>query len=319
MKQATLKELYEGRSPLLNYDFDTDVAVEHLNTRGMFVLRGLLSTELVEALKLEGRNLHRESTKFARDTYSGDSGNSYRINVALTRLQKNDKYLNASSIKTVIDHPKFRYLVDTALSSKSGVSNYIYDYSTIDSGKERKDADLFPLHYDWRDHCRCIKIYIYLSDVGVEQGAIRYIPYSHQLVRYLWRNKTSEMQQQWDKCKGTGISRNSLENLLTSVSPDIENNYPINETIEILKSISNAREKSYQFAVTGNPGDVLVFDENGIHGGGPINNGYRYICRAHFVDRKYVNRLLPDQQTRIMRYLVSPFRRRIRSCLNLPL
>ena len=39
---------------LLNYEFDTDRVVEHLNTRGMFVLRNLLSKELVEALKLEG-------------------------------------------------------------------------------------------------------------------------------------------------------------------------------------------------------------------------------------------------------------------------
>ena len=168
---------------LLNYEFDTDRVVEHLNTKGMFVLRNLLSKELVEALQLEGQNLYRERPKFAKDSRIGDLGNSYRINVVPARVQKYDGYHEISSIKGVIDHPRIRGLVDTALSSKSGVSNYIYDYSTIDSDKEKIGADLFPLHYDWRDHCRCIKVYIYLNDIDVEQGAIRYIPYSHQLVR----------------------------------------------------------------------------------------------------------------------------------------
>ena len=126
------------------------------------------------------------------------------------------------------------------------------------------------------------------------------------------------MQKQWNRSEvDKGSSSNSLENLLTSVSPDVEKNYPNSETIEILRSITNDNEKSFEFAITGKPGDVLVFDENGIHGGCPLNNGYRYICRVHFVDRKYVNRRLPDQQAGIIRYLVSPLRRRIQSCLNL--
>jgi len=302
---------------LLNYQFDTDRVVEHLDTRGMFLLRNLVSKELVESLKLEGQNLYRKSPKFVKDTRAGDLAGSYRINIVPSRVQKYDEYNQISSIKRVIDHPRVRGLVDTALRSKSGVSNYIYDYSTIDAEKEKFGADLFPLHYDWHEHRRCIKFYIYLNDIGVEQGAIRYIPYSHKLVRYLWRNETSELQQIWDRGKEHDI--NSLENLLTTVSANVETNYPNSETIKLLQSITNDKEKSYDFAITGNPGDVLVFDENGIHGGGPIINGHRYICRIHFVNRKFVNRRLPDQQSGIIRHLVSPLRLRIQSLLNLVL
>lgn len=304
--------------PSLNYEFDVDYVVEHLDTKGMFLLRNLISKELVEALKLESKNLYKKNPRFVTNKRADDRSGSYRINIVPIHVHKYDGYDLISSIKRVIDHPRIRDLADTALRSKSGVSNYIYDYSTIESKKEKSGADLFPLHYDWRDYHQCIKLYIYLNDIDVEQGAIRYIPYSHHLVRYLWKNKRRELQQLWSEMDANkGQSPNSLESLLSAVSSEVETNYPNSETIKILKSVISDKEKSHNFAIAGNPGDVLVFDENGIHGGGPMISDHRHICRIHFVDRKYVNRRLPDQQSRAIRYLVSPLRRRIQSLLNL--
>ena len=283
---------------ILNFEVDVDRVVEHLDQEGMFVLRNFISKETIEGLKLEGHNLYRNAPKFSRNTRLGDSKGSYRINVVPERVRRFGSDREIEMIKGIIDHPRIRSLVDAALRSKSGVSNYIYDYSTVDSEKEASGAQLFPLHYDWR-LSRCVKVYIYLTDVGVDQGAIRYIPYSQHLVRYLWANKTAALQEIMDR----EASYNQLEPLLTVVSEDIEADYPRGEVIDNLRGIASDLDQSYDFSIPGKSGDVLLFDENGIHGGGPIKSDYRFICRIHYVDRDYVNRRLPEQQTAARRFL----------------
>jgi ectoine hydroxylase-related dioxygenase (phytanoyl-CoA dioxygenase family) len=289
---------------VLNYELDIDSVVEHLDTRGMFVLRNLISKEQIEALKLEGQNLYRTSPKFSRNSRAGDSTGSYRINLVHARVVKFNGNDEVAEIKKIMDHPSIRLLANTALRSKSGVSNYLYDYSKVDSEHEKFELDLYPLHYDWRDHCRCIKFYIYLNDIDVEQGAIRYICYSQHLVRYLWATKSVEMEKLYEsRTAEGGYSFNSLKSLLTAVSPDIEANYSDKETLKSLQTVVSDPEKSYEFAITGKKGDVLVFDENGIHGGGPLRFGNRNVCRIHFVDRNYVNRRLPEQQIGVVQRL----------------
>lgn len=205
-------------------------------------------------------------------------------------------YDKTKCINELINHPTIRKIANTALQSESGVSNYIFDYSTVKSSKENSGAELFPLHYDWRDYSSCVKVYFYLNDITVDQGAIRYVPGSHRVVKTLWREKPEEMQDLQKKL----ASFNSLNNLAPIIKEHIfsqENR----ETISNLVSANLDSELNYNYAISGRAGDVLLFDENGVHGGGGLSKSFRHICRVHYVDRGYVNKRLPDQQSRLRR------------------
>jgi hypothetical protein len=283
-------------STIVNYEVDTATAMSQLDESGYYVCRNLIDLEFISKLIDESHSLYECDPPFVKNKRAGDSGGSYRLNITNAKVKQCLGYDKTKCVNELINHPMIRKIVNTALQSESGVSNYIFDYSTLKSSKEASGAELFPLHYDWRDYSSCVKVYVYLNDITADQGAMRYVPGSHRVVKTLWAENPEEMQNLQKKL----ASFNSLENLVPVIKEHTfsrENR----ETISNLEFASLNSELNCNYAISGRAGDVLLFDENGVHGGGVLSKGFRHICRVHYVDRGYVNKRLPDQQSRLRR------------------
>jgi len=273
----------------LSSTLDTSVITAAVEREGIYVLPEFLPTSDIAAIADEGRRLAEHRPPFTRAIgETGSSTRSFFINVVPARVQRENGWSWVPSYDRVRSMPLVKDIADRYLGRNWGISNFIYHFAAEPS------TELFHLHFDHFDSQRCFKVYIYLNAANRGNGAFRYIPRSHRLGRAICETPEKNLKLE-----------NSLTRMLEVLDRyvDLSRDSELKECYELLRNIERNPEKSYDYVVAGGPGTVVLFDSVGIHGGGQLMSGERYIARYHFVDSGFLFRNLPDQLPPLKRQL----------------
>jgi hypothetical protein len=270
-------------------DLDIASIAATLEREGIYVLPEFLPTSEVTAIAEEGHRLATERPPFARFIGVQDpSERSFFVNVVPGRVQRENGWNHIPSYDRVRSMPLVKQIADQYLGPNWAISNVIYHLAA------ERLQELFHLHFDHFDGQKCFKVYIYLNAGNRTNGAFRYIPRSHRLGRAICNTPEKNL-------KAENSMTRALEVLDRYV--DLSHETELRECCELLREIERDPEKSYDYVVAGGPGTVVLFDSVGIHGGGQLEQGERYIARYHFVDSRYVFRNLSDQLPPLKRTL----------------
>ena len=130
-----------------------------------------------------------------------------------------------------------------------------------------------------------VKVLIYLSDVGPEQGPFRYVAGSHRLMGPY----EAAVRKTNDKMKHTGTVLCALPthfaqhaNFGDHIDPDTP------ESRNLL-----ARE----MVVCDGRSDLVLFDNNGVHRGGMVRDGHRYMLQCMFSRPAKVSRVREEARS----------------------
>ena len=255
-----------------------------------------ISSEDIALLANEGRRLADSEVDYARSNVARPKDEGFLINIVPSRMT--DAGLNPDDdiFPEMIRKYKFDQVLSGYLDPQWACSNFIYDYVTNTQGNE-----LFPLHFDDFRGCSCLKIYIYLNECNHGNGALRFVPRTHTLMKELIANKSF-----MDFMAAQPDSNNSL----TTVTKFLHEKGAVmgngfferhDETIDLINMVTDREDCSHDFCLEGPAGTVVIFDTVGIHGGGVFHGGERYICRFHGVDRRYQLLYAPEYLTGIKR------------------
>jgi hypothetical protein len=249
-----------------------------LERDGLYVLPEYLSADEIKLIAGDGLRLYEERPAFARvKERAGDAG-AFFAHLIPVRLSRHDGWSRVPSYRWTLSMPLIRDVADRYLGRGWGTSHFIFDRAC--GGEE---GELFPLHFDNFDKRRCLKVYFYLTACGRDNGAFRYVPRSHRLAhRVMW---------------ATDHDENRLAHLLELVDRhcDLSEDTELRECYERLRRLQHEPERAYEHVIPGGPGTMVLFDTAGVHGGGRLTAGERYVARCHLVDSWYVLKHLPDQ------------------------
>ncbi len=264
---------------------DVNKVISKLDLDGICVLPDFLSLNEMTAIANEGHTLFGDDQPFARKHADpGGASGSFLLNLIPERITRHKGWDQIKSFERIISHGLISRVADNYLGPGWGTTAIIYNYTKGPSSDER-----FPLHFDVADGYKMLKAYLYLNTGGLENGAFRYIPGSHRLVR--------AALPKLFKPGTTKVESNNLEDLLEVIRkfPSLINDPDMARTHELLVSLANGTENTYDYVVSGEAGTLVLFDTVGIHGGGKVFSGDRYIARYHFVEPSFVFRNLPEQ------------------------
>lgn len=116
-------------------------------------------------------------------------------------------------------------------------------------------ADQFP------HHGRCLKTMLYLTDTDATNGAFSYVPGSQTWVRSLGTND--------------GQSMHTFEELLA------QPHHHSDLLTSVCSHIRSSDQSDDHYSLAGPAGTLIVFDANGLHRGGVVSKGSRWLIRAH--------------------------------------
>ena len=264
--------------------------VGSIKKSGFAVIDNYCDDELLSALCEEAGALARSKPNFIKD-HSMTHGNSFLLNMVPARVQGDrDGAEQTAYIRGLFGNSNIEKLASQYLGGGGGVSNYIYHRACAE---QHETQELFPLHYDNFQNCYCLKGFLYLEYCNISNGALRFVPGTHRLVRkFLKINRRASSSTQ----------ENKLEAMLDVIGQNGMSSYSRTEQelIEKLREISAEPAKSLEYAIERKAGSLVLFDTIGIHGGVSVARGERWIARFHLVDRKYRFWNHPEQEGIIM-------------------
>ena len=210
-----------------------------IQEEGIIVLEGFCNKEELLSLKNEMNQLHVKKPAFIKKN-KNTKGDSFLLNIhpAKVKSSKNG-YLLTKEFRKLFNRDSIKKIASNYLGNGWGISNYIYHQASF---KEHHKNDLFELHHDNFQNCYCLKGFLYLEDCSIKNGAFRYIPKTHILVRKFFEiNKKKKL-----------ILNNNLKSLVDFINQNklgwySKDHLLINELIEII----NKPEKSLEYVVEG--------------------------------------------------------------------
>lgn len=278
---------------------DMKTVLSELDANGIFVSPGLFDEATVASMISEGMGLiKRDAVPFARSIRDGDN---CRITTAPCNLDVHDAWGEFSAATGAIKNSGSEIIAKEFLGAGFGCAHLIYDYSTVSHGKE-----LFPLHFDDFDGKRCLKAFIFLTDCNRTNGTFRYVPGTHILGHaHIDAVRNANTSRTYDDPSLTALLSSEEKHFDKVTSTNVH----AQEALDRLHAIVKNPETSYDYCVSGPAGTLVVFDPAGIHGGGELTSGNRFIFRIHFVDAKYVFLHLYDQLSPLKSILSKVLRR----------
>ncbi len=126
------------------------------------------------------------------------------------------------------------------------------------------------LHVDSNDW-PCVKALLYLSDVGPDQGPFRYVVSSHQLMGPF----EAAVRKTNDKLRHSPV-------VLCALPSRFAQHANFGDYVDpAAPDVRRLLER--EDAVCDGRSDVVLFDNNGVHRGGFVRDGYRYMLQCMFV------------------------------------
>lgn len=144
-------------------------------------------------------------------------------------------------------------------------------YGQLDAGGLPERATSY-LHVDSNDW-PSVKALIYLSDVGADQGPFRFVRGSHLLMPPF----EAAVRKTNDKLRHSPT-------VLCALPPHFAQHANFGDYIDpAAPDVVGLLEK--EFAVCDGRSDLVLFDNNGVHRGGFVRDGHRYMMQCTFVRR----------------------------------
>ena len=225
--------------------------------------------------------------------YSAEKGDNksyfitgYKSFVANVLKFNFNKIKNSFFLKNFSEKKKINFMTDQILEKKSYL-NYIDGYCSPVS-----DRDVIPWHVDQaykgveklksgyvNPDNYFLKIFIYLTKVDPKNGCMNYIPGSHLLAyairKGIYEGKIS-YQPYWHlkdfrKILLNKDNFNYFKNYFT-------NTEPLDQFINDTKFIDENKDTD-KYDYSANPGDMIIFDEGGVHRGSKTLKNERVVLR----------------------------------------
>ena len=150
----------------------------------------------------------------------------------------------------------------------------------IDKAYEGAQIQSMPFHHP--DSC-CIKFFIYLTEVGPNNGCTSYIPGSHKITYALRKGiyeKKISYSPHW-----------KLDDLIKFIEHHNNISYFKNyfQGSKILDQFLDNAKKDYRdkYDFRMSPGDAIIFDEGGVHKGSKTLINERIVLRYLFFRKKF--------------------------------
>lgn len=277
-----------------NSKFDFHKVLEDLTHHGISVIDNFLNQNQINKITEEHKNIIDNDLDVGKYNKIKDK-KSYLINFRTRDLIKE----NLKFTKTILENKNLNQIILLSLGKKFGINNFISNFT--DFNEEKKE--IFPLHMDYfkSNKYKCIKVYFYLSDTTKTNGALRYIPQSHNLIRFLLNNlinhEIKDIRLQ-EKIRSLGTTEKGLklEEIIDLLNySEITRKFNVDLSNYLLNVELDKMKNSNDFIFEGKAGTAIIFDSHGLHGGGKIEKFNRNIFRIHFFDKNYKIRYLYDQ------------------------
>lgn len=152
---------------------------------------------------------------------------------------------------------------------------------------------ILPWHHDcWRDSSvhpddYSLKFFIYLTNVGKNNGCMSYIKKSHLICDAI-RRGIYERKLEFGPYREITDFRNYILNKknFTTIKSLMDDPKIIDEFLDSTENLNDNLEHSMDY--TAKPGDVIVFNEKGLHRGSSPKKNYRIVLRYHFRKKNLV-------------------------------
>ena len=141
-------------------------------------------------------------------------------------------------------------------------------YGEIDAQglPERKTSYFHVDSNDWPN----VKALIYVSDVELDQGPFRYVPGTHRIMgafEAVVRRTNDKLRQR--------------PHLFLALPPELGQHANFGDYIDAATPGADALLKAER-AVCDGGSDLVLFDNNGVHRGGMVRHGHRYMLQCQF-------------------------------------
>lgn len=191
------------------------------------------------------------------------------------------KFASLKKIKvfanTALQHKTNLYYIDTYFSEQSTNPVLDWHFDQAYSGRENvnKNELLNP-------NSAAIKFFIYLSDTYSDNGCLSYIKGSNK-VAYILKKLIYEGQIDYKPY----WTLEQFENIITKEENLLKLKKYINENLIInflnkVKKIKQVKKNFYDYDISCNQGDMIIFDESGCHRGSKLLFTDRYVLRFLF-------------------------------------
>ena len=268
----------------------TDIDLKNLTDKGFIIKRNILNEEEVNTIKKI--ILKNKAGKGGSETYY--PANSKQLAIKLLKLDI-QRYLSAIfflKIKKKLELDKIASLFfgePAELLMLDGYHNPISDNHILPWHSDQAYSGALNVEKINSPDFFYLKFFFYLTDVSPNNGCTSYIPGSHKItyaVRSCLYEKKIEYQPFWSIKDLVNIIKKK-ENY-NKIKQKLSSEY---ELITFLtnaeKCISNNLCTDYDFCA--GPGDLLIFNEGGVHKGSNPTKNDRVVLRYLYIKSKQVN------------------------------
>jgi hypothetical protein len=137
------------------------------------------------------------------------------------------------------------------------------------------------------DSCS-IKFFIYLTNVGTNNGCTSYIPGTHKITHALrvgLKEKKIKYMPHWSLQDLRKFIQH--KNNFPFFTQYFGNDYPVNEFLEKTSFIDKDIETT-EFDFNMSPGDAIIFNEGGVHKGSKTLYNERKVLRYHYIIKNII-------------------------------
>ena len=258
---------------------------EIVKTTGIAQVKNFLSREEIEKVKIV-------IDPFLQKKTDPITHFPVKISSRIIKLLKLDfnKFFSSNVLLKISKQKKMKKIADLIFKEESQLTMIDAYKSTI------SDKEVLPWHIDKAydgapvpnlpfhhpDSC-CIKFFIYLTEVGPNNGCTSYIPGSHKITHALRKGlyeKKIRYSPHWklnDLIKFVKLNNN--------ISYFKKYFYGTKILDQFLEDVKKKNTTNYDFRML--PGDAIIFDEGGIHRGSKTLINERIVLRYLFFRKKF--------------------------------
>lgn len=259
--------------------------VSRLKDKGFILVKNFLTSN--EASLLKSIVLNQCKKKGSKENYF--STNYTKIYLKLLKLNFK-KFHNHLKIFSIIKAKNMNVLANNYFNLDSNIHTIDGYISKVTEGK------ILPWHtdkaYNGKSNINIpnelinpnsvlLKFFVYLSNVGPNDGCTSYLPYSQKVGKII---REGIFKRELDYCPYWSLKQFlnfiNIKKNYEYIKKHLVNSITIDDFISELKEIKDNEISKYDFHA--NAGDAIIFDEGGIHRGSTPTLSDRIVLRFNF-------------------------------------
>ena len=266
-----------------------EIILQEIKEKGIFKINNFLdSNEIYKISKIVN---HYSAPKNDPESYF--PVNLKTLSYKILKLNFT-KFFHSLELWKLEKNKKLNQLANSFFEEKSSLK-YIDAYYSKISNKA-----ILPWHTDQAYHGKVavdqynhpdnffLKIFIYLTDVGPDNGCMSYIPGSHKIGyairKSIFENKIT-YQPYWSLMDFRKILSNNREYFIEYLKDKSILEDFLNKTEPLLKG--DTKQKNNNFSYVAKAGSAIIFDEGGVHQGSKPQFNDRMVVRYLYSIKKF--------------------------------